>query len=422
MEYVAGVLGIAVAIGLALLFSEQKRAAWNPRLIVLGLLTQVFLVLIVRFVPPIQDLFLFLSAGVSQLERSTLAAAQFLFGYLSGAKPPFEVVDEGQNFLIAFRVLPLIIVISALAAMAFHVGLIPFVVNLLARLLRRVFGVTGALALGVSGSLFFGTIETPLLIREYLTRLGRAELFALINASMATIAGSVMVLYASVLSPVIDGAAGHLFAASLMSLPAALMLSFIWMPPAQKETSAAAAQEGGGSVGVESLRLKSPYESASEALLKGAQEGLGIVLQIIAALLVLFASVNLIDAFLGLFSDSLTLQVLLGTALQPVAWLLGIPWAETAAAGQLLGTKIVLNEFVSFLNLAQDTSLSEKSRLVLTYALCGFANLGSFGIIVSGLSTLLPQRKSEVVSLTLRSLVVGNLATFMTGAMVGLFA
>ena len=312
-----------------------------------------------------------------------------------------------NNFIIAFRVLPLILVIGALSAVLHHWGILPAVVHALAFILKKTIGISGALGLGSASSVFLGTIESPLFIRPYLDKLTRSELFGLITCSMATIAGTVMVLYASVLKSVVQEPTTHLLTASLLSVPAALLLAHVMVPPLNPAINESVVSQS-----------KSPYENTFDALMTGISESLTMVLNIVSVILVFFAFVYLTNRSLGLLAKDLTLQAVLGTLLKPFMTLIGIPAAETSAAADLMGTKIILNEFVAYLELAKAAELSQSTRIVMTYALCGFANFASAGIIIGGLTAIMPSRKSEISALTFKSLLSGNLACLMTAAIV----
>jgi CNT family concentrative nucleoside transporter len=245
-------------------------------------------------------------------------------------------------------------------------------------------------------------VEAPLFIRPYLARISRGELFAIMAGGMASIAGTVLFLYASILGSVIPNAIAHLLIASIVSAPAALIVAFLMVPP-EGEASGA------------SLDLKSEATGSMDALTQGTLAGAQLLINIIAMLIVFVALVTLVNLAISPYS----LQGLLGWALAPLAWLAGIPWAEAPAAGMLLGSKTILNELVAYLELG-NAGLSERSRLLMTYALCGFANLGSLGIMIGGMSTMCPQRRAEIVSLGFKSIIAGTLATCLTAATVGL--
>jgi len=403
-------LGILVFIGIAFAFSKNRRAiSWRFVAACLGL--QIIVAALLLKFPFVSEALSFLNKGVVLIQSVTDRASQFLFGYLSGGATPFEVAAPENNFIIVFRVLPLIVVVSALSAVLFHWRIIPLIVNFLGRALQRFLRLSGDLSLGSAATVFFGTIEAPILVRTYLTTMSRADLFALISCSMATVSGTVMVLYSSVLESVMPNPLTHLLLASIISVPAALLLARVLIPGEddirhQNQTSS----------------LKSPYSGTLDALTRGTQEGMSMLLGIIGSILVFFALIYLVNEGLSLLRPTLSVEGILGTVLRPLLWLTGISWEDSLIAAKLMGTKIVLNEFVAYMELAKNTeTLSGHSNLILTYALCGFANLGSVGIIVGGLSSIIPERRVELASLTLLSLLSGNLAALMTAAVVNCF-
>jgi CNT family concentrative nucleoside transporter len=291
-----------------------------------------------------------------------------------------------------------------------HWGILSRVVRGIAWALERTMGVGGAVGLSAAANVFMGMVEAPLLIRPYLGRMSRGELFTVFTVGLATVAGTVMFIYATILAPAVPGALGHIIVASIISLPAAILVSKLMIP----YDSAIDTDPGEG------LR----YESSMDALAQGTQDGLRVYLGIIAMLIVMVALVALTNRMLGVLPPAggaaITLERLLGLAFAPVAWLLGVPWAEAATGGALLGTKTVLNEFIAYVQLAHTDTLEPRSRLILVYALCGFANPGSVGIMIAGVTALVPERRAEVIDLSARALVSGTLATFMTGAVIGL--
>jgi concentrative nucleoside transporter, CNT family len=403
--------GVFALTAIAWAFSEDRRR-WEPRLVLAGLGMQLLLALLLLKLPLFRDLFLGLNDLILALQEATLAGTAFVFGYLGGGAAPFEVTAPAHQFILAFRALPLVLVMSALSALLFYWRVLPWLVGGFSWLLQRSLGIGGALGLGAAANIFVGMVEAPLLIRPYLAQMTRSELFAVMSCGMATIAGTVMVLYAGILGPVIPDAMGHILVASILSAPAALMVARLMIP----ETADATAG-----------KLAPPQEAGSsmEAVTNGTLGGLQLFLHILALLVVLVALVNLANQILGVLpsvgGEALSLQRLLGWLMAPVAWLMGVPWAEAQTAGSLMGVKTVLNEFLAYLQLAAlpPEALSERSRLIMMYALCGFANLGSLGILIGGLGAMAPQRRGEIVALGMRSILSGTLATCLTGAMVG---
>jgi CNT family concentrative nucleoside transporter len=340
-----------------------------------------------------------------------------VFGYLGGPPLPFVETHPGASFILAFQALPLVLTISALASLLFYWGVLQRITAMFAWLLRRAMGIGGALALGAAVHVFVGMIEAPLLVRPYLARMQRGELFALMTCGMAGVAGTVMVIYASFLSPLIPNALGNILIASVISTPAALAIAALMVPFGPAE----AAEE-------ERLIVLDPPLSTLDALVKGTADGVPVLVGIVATLVVAVAFVALINMALGVLPHigdaAVTLQRIFAWPFRPVMWLIGLPWDEAGTASTLMGTKTVLNEFVAYLNFSglPVDAFSPRSRLILTYALCGFANFGSLGIVIGGLGTMIPERRHEVVALGLRSILSGTLATCMSGAVAGMIA
>jgi CNT family concentrative nucleoside transporter len=399
---IQGLAGIAGLLLLAWAFSENRKAIpW--RAIGAGLVLQLVLALLFLKLPFAKDAFLVLNDLLTSLEKATQAGTSLVFGYLGGGATPFAVTDANSNFVLAFRALPIVLVISALSALLFHWGVLQRFVRAISWLLERAMGVGGVVGLSTAANVFVGMVEAPLFVRPWLARVSRGELFAIMAGGMASIAGTVLFLYASILGKVLPDAVAHLLIASIVSAPAALVVAFLMVPPAGEAT--------GGH-----LELRSEASSSMDALTQGTLGGAQLLVNIIAMLVVFVALVTLVNLAIAPYS----LQGVLGWALAPLAWLAGIPWADAPAAGALLGTKTVINELVAYLELSRMTEISERSRLLLTYALCGFANFGSLGIMIGGLGTMCPERRGEIVALGIKSIVAGTLATCLTAASVGL--
>ncbi len=412
MTIIRGLTGILSLIAIAWLFSERKKDVY-PRIVIIGVALQIILALLLIKVPLINNVFLLLNDIVMSLEKATTAGTSFVFGYLGGGTLPFDEKYPGSSFVLAIRALPLILVVSALSSLLFYWRVLPYIVKGFSYIFERTMTIGGALGLGASANIFVGMVESPLFIRPYLKDMTRSEIFSVMTCGMATIAGTVMVLYASTLKDVIPGAMGHILTASLISAPAALTISRIIVPETGKHTSG-------------DLIPPTPANSSMDAVTKGTLDGLQLLLNITAMLIVLVALVSLVNQFLGLFPDiagqPVTLQRILGYIFSPVMWLIGIPWHEAKTAGSLMGTKTILNEFIAYIELSRlpDGALSVRSRLIMMYAMCGFANLGSLGIMIGGLGTMVPERRGEIVSLGFRSIIAGTIATCMTGAIVGM--
>lgn len=424
-DQLRGGLGIAVLLGLAWAVSENRRALPGWRWIAGALVMQgVLAVLIVR-VPMVWAAVGLVNNAVSAVEAATLKGSAYMFGYLGGAELPFALKPGAQPpLVIAFQILPLVIVFSALSALLWHWGVLRWMVQGLGFLLRRTLGVSGVVGLSGGASVFLGVVEAPLVTRAWFGRMSRSELFQIMAMTMATISGAILILYATTLRDTVPDAVGHMIAASLISLPAALLIARVMVPesPAAPPPEAA----GEGSLDTETDPGLS-YASSIDAIVKGTMDGMQLFLSVIAVIIVVFALVALVDGMLGSLVPSvdgepLSLKRLLGWALAPLMWLLGVPWGEAQAAGALMGTKAVLNEYVAYLELAAlpAGTLGPRSLLIVTYALCGVANLASVGLLVSTIGTLCPERRAEAAGLGMQSWIAGNLASAMTGAWIGL--
>jgi CNT family concentrative nucleoside transporter len=409
---IQSIAGLVVFAGAAWLISENRLRV-RITTVLAGIAIQLAVAFILLKLPVCRDFFISLNRLVLSLEESTAAGTSMVFGYLGGAELPFAEKYPGASFILAFRALPLILVISALSALLFYWKILPLVVRAFAWCLQKTMRLGGAEGLGVSANIFVGMVESPLFIRPYLTDMTRSEIFTLMTTGMATIAGTVMVLYASILSSIIPDIMGHILTASIISVPAAVTISKIMIPETGELTSG-------------ELASPEPALSAMDAITKGTIQGVQLLVNIIAMLIVLVALVHLVNLILGLLPDvgglPVSLQRLLGLVMAPVVWLMGIPWQEAPAAGALMGTKTILNEFLAYLDMSRlaPGTLSPKSIMIMTYAMCGFANPGSLGIMIGGMGTMAPERRDEIVALGLRSIVGGTLATCMTGAVVGI--
>ncbi len=405
-------IGFLVLALLAWLFSEKRRDV-RIRILLTGLGLQICLALLLLKLPGAQQAFLWLNNAVQALEESTRAGTGFVFGYLGGARLPFVEKVPGASYILAFRGLPLVLVISALSSLLFYWRIIPVVVRGFSWVLRRTMGIGGVEGLGTAANVFVGMVESPLLVRPYLLRISRSELFTIMTSGMATIAGTVMVLYAAILSKVIPGVIGHLLIASIISAPAAVTIAKLMIP----ETGDPSAGE---------VEIPSEAHSSMDAITRGTLGGVRLLINIIAMLVVFVGLVHLLNLLLGILPDffgrPITFQRLMGYVMAPVTWVMGIPWSEALITGELMGTKTVLNELLAYLKLASlpEGTLSERSRLIIIYAMCGFANFGSLGIMIGGLGAMAKERRDEIVGLGIKSIVAGTIATCMTGALVGM--
>ena len=404
-------LGLPCIILLAWLTSSNRRG-FPLRLVVSGLLAQLLLATLFLRLPLLQDALLLVNQVVLTLEAATQQGTAMVFGFLGGGPSPFEVTAVQHSFILAFRALPIVIVFAAISALLWHWRVIPLVISALARLLEKSMGLSGAVSMGGASSIFVGMVETPLLIKPHLRSMSNSELFMVMSCGMATVAGTMLGLYAGILASSIPTALSHILVASLISAPAAIMLAAVMLPP-DRETH------------LTPVNMESPYSGSMDALVSGTGEGLRLLANIIGMLIVFVALVYLADRVIGLIptgADPLTLTGVFGQVLAPLAWLTGIPWSEAHTAGELLATKVFINELVAYLNMAglDANALSDHSRLIMTYSLCGFANFGSLGIMIGGMTAMCPERSADILRLAPRSIWSGLLATCMTGSIVGL--
>ncbi len=405
-------IGFLLLHALAWALSENRRViAWRP--VIAGMLLTLGLGIVLLKVPLFRDLFAALNGALNALERATAEGTAFVFGFLGGAPLPFAESYAGASFVLAFRALPLVLVVSALSALLFYWRILPWIVRIFSLVLQKTMGVGGAIGLSSAANVFVGMVEAPLLVKPYIRDMNRSELFVLMSCGMATIAGTVMALYASILSRVIPDAIGHILIASIISTPAAIAVSILMVP------SGAPVTQG-------TLVPTQAATSSMDAITRGTVEGVQLLVNIVAMLVVLVALVSLANQVLGLLPEiaaaPVTLQRVLGIAMAPLVWIMGIPWVEATSAGALMGTKTVLNELIAYIDLSKlpEGALSPRSRLMMTYALCGFANFGSLGIMIGGLATMAPERRDEIVSLGWKTIVSGTLATCIAGAVVGM--
>jgi concentrative nucleoside transporter, CNT family len=404
-------LGIVVLLGLAWLVSEDRR---NVALtgVAAGVAIQFAMAAALLQLAPVRNTLLLANHLVYAIEAATRAGTSFVFGFLGGAEAPFPVAADNPVYIFAFRILPQIIVFSVLVALLWYWRILPQIIRAFAWLLRRSLGVGGAVGVAAASSIFLGMVETPLVIRAYLKNLLRSEFFVVLTCGMSTVAGSIMVLYANVLQNVIAGALGHILIASVVNVVGAIVVARIMIPSHETTT--------GGDL-ADALH----YDGVMDAITRGTTDGLRLAVNVGAMLIALVSLVALLNGLIAGISVAgapLTLQRGMGWVFAPVAWLIGIPWSEASQGGALLGTKLVLNELVAYIDLGRTpaSELSAQSRLILTYALCGFANFGSLGIMLGGVGALVPERRSELLSLAPKTLISGTIVTCITGAIVGL--
>ncbi|MDZ4320518.1 MAG: nucleoside transporter C-terminal domain-containing protein [Phenylobacterium sp.] len=413
LENAQSLLGLGLILVVCWALSEDRsRFPW--RLALGAVAVQVALVLGLFGIPGARAVVRAINAGVDGLAAATAQGTQFVFGYMAGGAQPYDVTNPGALFVFAFQVLPLILVISALSALLWHWKILKWITQGFGFVFQKTMGLGGASALAVAVNIFLGMIESPIVIRAYLDKLTRSEVFLMIVVGLATVAGSTMVAYATILREVLPNAAAHVLVASIVSAPAGVPLARIMIPEKKGQ--------GGYFADYGSL-LK--YDSSIDAISKGTMDGLTVALNISAILIVFVSFVAIGNGLLSVFPDvlgaPLTIERVLGVVFAPLAWLIGVPWAEAPQAGYLLGVKLMLTEFIAFIQLGgvPAEAMSERTRMIMTYALCGFANIGSVGITVTGMGVLMPERRAEIIGMVWKALLAGFLATCMTAAVVG---
>jgi CNT family concentrative nucleoside transporter len=414
MQQLQSAFGVVALLGIAWAFSENRRAV-SLKQAAIGLAVTLLTALALIKLPFVAHAFSVINDAVSAISSASRAGTAFVFGYLGGGALPFDLKAPGADFILAFQALPVVLVMSVLTTLLFYWRILPPIVRGMAWLLQHTLGIGGAVGLSTAANIFLGMVEAPLFIRPYLARLTRSELFLVMTGGMAGIAGTVLVLYATLLGQLIPDAAAHFVIASVLSAPAAILISLIMVP-----------ETDGGRTGGALDDPELHAESTMDAIVKGTVAGLELLLNIIAMLIVLVALVYLANAMLGLLPNvggaPISLQRMLGYAMAPVCWLMGVPWSQAITAGSLMGIKTVLNELIAYVELAKlgPDALDPRSRLIMLYAMCGFANFGSLGIMIGGLGTMAPQRRGEINALGLKSIVSGTLVTCLMGAIVGM--
>jgi CNT family concentrative nucleoside transporter len=414
MQNLQSAFGVLALLAIAWIVSEDRWAV-SLKQAAVGLLVTIATAVLLLKVPGVSRGFAVINDAVDAIGAASRAGTSFVFGYLGGGQLPFELKTPGAEFVLALQALPIVLLMSVLTTLLFHWRILPPIVRGFSWALERTLKVGGAVGLSTAANIFLGMVEAPLFIRPYLAALTRSELFIVMTGGMAGIAGTVLVVYATVLGPVIPDAPAHLVIASVIGAPAAILISLI-MVPEKRDVAASDAVFEVGKVA----------SSSMDAIVRGTAAGLELLLNICAMLIVLVALVHLANAIIGLLpavgGAPITLQRLLGYVMAPICWLLGIPWKEALTAGSLMGMKTILNEFIAYVELAKlpADALEPRSRLIMLYAMCGFANFGSLGIMIAGLGTMAPERRDDVLSLGFKSIVSGTLATCVIGAIVGM--
>jgi concentrative nucleoside transporter, CNT family len=405
--------GIAALLAIAWALGENRRAV-SIKQAALGLAVTILTAIVLIKIPVVARAFGAINGAVGAIASATRAGTSFVFGYVGGGTLPFDLKAPGADFILAFQALPIVLVMSVLTTLLFYWRVLPPIVRGMAWLLERTLGVGGAVGLSTAANIFLGMVEAPLFVRPYLPQMTRSELFLVMTGGMAGIAGTVLVLYATLLAPLIPDAAAHFVVASVLGAPAAILISLIMVPETSKQLT-------GGSLADPDMNAS----STMDAIVKGTSAGLELLLNIVAMLLVLVALVHLANAMLSLLPEiggaPISLQRVLGLVMAPVCWLMGLPWSQAITAGSLMGTKTVLNELIAYVDFSKldASALDPRARLIMLYAMCGFANFGSLGIMIAGLGTMAPERREEINALGLKSIVSGTLTTCLMGAIVG---
>lgn len=412
MLIVQSLVGLMIMMAICFAFSEKRQ---NVRfsIVIKSLILQVIFAALLLKLPASQQLFVVLNGAIAELQAATQAGTTFIFGYLGGGPLPFEETAPGGGFVLAFQAMPLVIVISVISAILMYWKILPLLMRGFSLILEKTLEIGGALGLGISANAFLGMIESPLLIKPYLAKMSHGELFAVMCAGMATIAGTMLALEAAVISSVVPDAIGHLISCSLITLPAVVYVSHLLVPDQGPVTS-------GG------IEVDRGADNLMDAISTGTSNGLQLFLNIIAMIIVIVALVYLLNAILGVFpnvyGEAITLERMLGVIMAPLTMMMGIPWQEAFVTGQLMGTKVVLTEFVAYVRFGQIPveELSERTRIIMTYALCGFANFVSLGIMITGLVTMVPERRTEIMDMGLKSIAAGTIATCTSATIVGI--
>ena len=411
-NYLQILIGFIGLVALAIPLSENYKQI-NYKYVLYGIVSQFILAAVLLKLPFIISFFEILGNGVTILQNATIEGASFVFGY-----PPTDSEFTYRSLLetFAFGVLPYIIVMSCISAILWHWNILPYIVNIISKGCQKLFNIGGPVGLGAAANVFIGQVEAPLLIKPYINRLSKKELLILMTAGMATVAGSVMVALITILQIqfINENLIQHFLTASILSVFAAIMYANI-MIPSNEITDA------------DTNRRSKVYKSTMDAITTGTAQGSNIAVSVGTILIAVIALVFIANSFLGFIGSfigvNLSIEQILGYIFAPIAWLMGIPWNEALIAGELLGIKTTLNEFIAYPALAalEEGMLSDKSKLIIFYGLCGFANLSSVGILISGIGSMAPERKDDLINVSFKALVAATLASCMTGLVVGCF-
>ena len=411
LSLLQSIIGISAFIGIAWLLSESRKyVSW--RIIAVGLGVQFVFAVLLMNVPLIHYLLSLLAQGVGLIQDATLEGTKFVFGYIGGGQLPYEETGPGSSFIFGLQSLPVVLMVGALSALLWHWRVLVIIVKGAAFFVKKTFNVSGAVGISAAANVFMGMVESPLLVKPYIPRLTRSELFVVMVGGLSTIAGSTMVLLGTILEPVIPNAFGHLLVGSVINAPGAIMIAKVMVP-------------GEKSLDDTPVNMDSPYRSSLDALTRGTVDAVKLLLNVIGLLIVFVSVIALANSFMAFIptsGEALTLQRILGWFMAPFTWLMGIPWEDSQIAGSLLGTKVIVNELVAYINMTglPEDALSERTRFIMTYALCSFSNFGSLAIMIGGLTTMAPERTAEIVGLGLKCVVAAFITTCLTATVIGL--
>ena len=405
-----GIIGILVILLLAWAVSERRMQV-RPLAVVITLVVQIVLAAILLRVPVVSEALASINVVVGAIGSATREGTSFVFGYIGGGELPFNLAADSAPHIFAFQLIPQVLVFAVLVALLWYWRVLPMVIKGFAWLLQRTLGIGGAVGCAAAASVFVGMVESPMVIRAHLKTITRSEFFVVITCGMSTVAGSIMVLYVSIIGAVVQDALGHIVTASILNVLGGILIARVMIPD-DTVTDSGDIEDAFG------------YQSAFDAITRGTTDGVRIVVNIVAMLIVLISLVGLINHMIAVIPAGeapLSLGRIAGWVFQPLSWCMGIPWSDANAAGQLMGTKLVINELVAYQQLGEvGLDLQERTNLILTYSLCGFTNLGSVGILIGGVSAIVPERRDDLIALAPRTLISGTLVAFLTGSIVGL--
>ena len=404
MQYFHCILTISLTLLIAFLISKDRKKI-KYKTVALGLFFQLLFAVILFKIPAISNIFFGFNTVLEAISKSTTHATTFVFGGL--ANPPEQ---SGLGYILAFQGFPVLITISALSSVLTYWKILPFIINIFSMIFRKILNIGGTLGFAVSANIFSGMSETPLVINTYLKRLTHSEIFSLMVCGTSAVASSVMVLYSMILKPIAENPLGHIITSVLISIPASLVISRIMIPETDEVS------EGKDS-------NYSQAKNTLDALYTGIIDGGKVIVTILAMLIGFIALIDLLNQIIIAINPTeydITIQKVLGWIMYPVAWIIGIPSNEAGIAGSLLGTKLILNEIISFQELVRiSAELSFKTKIMMIYALCSFANLGSIGVMIGVYGTLIPERKSEIIKLGFKAILAGTLVNLSIASIIG---